>query len=176
MDGQETNGPSRFPAISAEGRLIVFQSDASNLVSNDTSTTDVFSLDRDSGAIERLTDGDGPSTMPAISAVNAVVAFQSSATDLVAADSNNRSDVFVWGKPLLPPPTATPSCDGGGDANDDGRTNSLDALAMLQFAAGLVTTLPNLDAADVNDDGSITSIDAALTLQYTAGLIECLPP
>lgn len=176
MAGEEANGASSLPVISADGRFVAFQSSGSNLVPDDTSTTDIFLLDRYTGVIERLTNGDGASLTSAISAEHAVVAFQSTASDLVPNDSNMRSDVFVWGKSLVPPPTPTPDCSGGGDANDDGTTNSLDALAMLQYAAGLVTMLPDLEAADVNDDGLITSIDAALTLQFSAGLLLCLPP
>lgn len=169
MDGQETNGSSRFPVISADGRFVAFQSDASNLVSNDTSTTDIFLLDRESGALERLTDGDGPSSVPALSAVNAVVAFQSNATDLVANDSNMRSDVFAWGKSLLPP-VAT------GDVDCNGRVTSIDAALVLQFGASLISDLACPQVADVNGSGSVNSIDAALILQLVAGLLGSLPP
>ncbi len=42
-NGTEANGPSSHPSISANGRVIAFQSDANNLVANDTNaTTDVF--------------------------------------------------------------------------------------------------------------------------------------
>ena len=64
-----------------------------------------------------------------------------------------------------PTPTSTP-----GDADGDGRLTSLDALVILQYDAGLLTSLPSLEIADVNQDGSITSIDAALILQAVAGL------
>ena len=42
-DGAQANGPSAGSAISADGRWITFQSEATNLVANDTNnTTDVF--------------------------------------------------------------------------------------------------------------------------------------
>jgi len=62
-----------------------------------------------------------------------------------------------------------------GDANCDGRVNSLDALALLQFAASLLKELPCGRYADVNDDGVANALDAALVLQYDAGIIDSLP-
>lgn len=47
-----------------------------------------------------------------------------------------------------------------GDVNMDGRVNSLDALMILQFKAGVIDTLPNMVAADYNEDESINSLDA----------------
>jgi uncharacterized repeat protein (TIGR01451 family) len=40
---QATGGPSRFPSISADGRYVAFQSEATNLVANDTNSLwDIF--------------------------------------------------------------------------------------------------------------------------------------
>ena len=55
-----------------------------------------------------------------------------------------------------------------GDADCNGDVNSIDALLILQFDAGLMSTLPCQDAADVNKDGQTNSIDAALVLQYVS--------
>ena len=63
-----------------------------------------------------------------------------------------------------------------GDANCDGRVNSIDAAFVLQLEAALVASLPCEGAADASDDGVVNSIDAALILQFTAGLIPGLPP
>jgi hypothetical protein len=59
-----------------------------------------------------------------------------------------------------------------GDVNCDGRVNSLDALAVLQFSAGLLEEVVCPANADVNDDGVINTLDAALILQFSAGLID----
>src|SRR5688572_15904465 len=49
--GVEANRSSLSPSISADGRYIVFASDASNLVSGDTNLfTDIFLRDRDTDA------------------------------------------------------------------------------------------------------------------------------
>jgi len=67
-----------------------------------------------------------------------------------------------------PPVTPTPT---GlvGDANKDGQVNPIDAVIVLQYSAGLISSInPN---ADANHDGRINAIDAALVLQYAAGLL-----
>lgn len=62
-----------------------------------------------------------------------------------------------------------------GDVNCDGFTNSVDALSILQLAAGILPSLSCHTAADVNNDGTIGPIDAALILQCVAGLFPCDP-
>ena len=84
------NGNSSLPAISADGRHVVFVSEASNLlVGDDNSTSDVFLYDRETGAlswVSRAADGQsagGESTSPVISGDGRFVAFQSDAANLV---------------------------------------------------------------------------------------------
>jgi hypothetical protein len=73
-------------------------------------------------------------------------------------------------------PTATPTptpVELIGDVNKDGRVDAVDAALVLQYSAGLITSInPN---ADVNLNGQINSIDAQLILQFVAGLINHLP-
>lgn len=92
------------------------------------------------------------------------------------------SEMPVSPTPTVPEPpeetdTATPTQEPmrNGDLNKDGRTNSLDALLVLQFAAGTLEALPNGPNADVNGDGSVDPIDSALMLQLDAGFIGRLP-
>jgi exo-beta-1,3-glucanase (GH17 family) len=63
-----------------------------------------------------------------------------------------------------------------GDANCDGQITSVDAVWILQFAAGLLTSLPCQEEADTNLDGAVTSLDAVLVLQFVAGRLPNLPP
>ena len=60
------NDWSRMPDISADGRFVTFDSQASNLVPGDTNGFyDVFVWDRDTGATTRITDGNDESEMRA---------------------------------------------------------------------------------------------------------------
>jgi Tol biopolymer transport system component len=101
-DGTQANSDSEYPAISADGRYVAFQSRASNLVPGDTNhRRDVFLRDPQSGTTERLSvaahgrQTNGRSTHPVISADGRYVAFQSGASNLVPGDTNDRADVFV---------------------------------------------------------------------------------
>ena len=114
------NGNSSLPAISADGRHVVFVSEASNLlVGDDNSTSDVFLYDRETGAlswVSRAADGQsagGESTSPVISGDGRFVAFQSDAANLVCTrrpgcaalagdfdDINLVWDVFVLDREL----------------------------------------------------------------------------
>ena len=85
----------RYPALSADGRIVAFQSDASNLVANDTNgAMDVFVHDRQSGTTERVSvnssgaEKSGASDFPALSSDGRLVVFESTATNLVAGDTN----------------------------------------------------------------------------------------
>lgn len=108
QDGSGAAGA--FQGMSADGRFVVFTSDASNLVLGDTNgTTDVFVRDRLTGTTRRASvsslgdQGNGASGTfvgyspgwPAISADGRYVAFASLASNLVPADTNNTPDVFV---------------------------------------------------------------------------------
>jgi len=111
--GESANGPSQFPGISDEGRFVVFQSAASNLVDGDTNgKTDVFVVDTTNGSIDRVSltstgeESNGDSNSPAISADGSTVVFQSDATNLVPDDTNGFTDCFAAVNPLASPPGA----------------------------------------------------------------------
>jgi Tol biopolymer transport system component len=90
-------------SISADGRYVAFESDADNLVNNDTNgCRDVFVRDLVTGSnflvsvdIFGLGSGNGVSYEPSISADGRYVLFTSSATNLVTGDINGAPDVFV---------------------------------------------------------------------------------
>ena len=100
--GNPGAGESRAPALSNNGVFVTFSSDASNLVVGDTNGfTDVFLRDlvTDSTTIVSTALGggiaDGPSGDPSITASGHLIAFSSSATNIIAADTNSAADVFV---------------------------------------------------------------------------------
>ncbi|MEX2158098.1 MAG: hypothetical protein WEB04_01710 [Dehalococcoidia bacterium] len=63
-----------------------------------------------------------------------------------------------------------------GDANCDVLVNSVDALLVLQYNAGLITGLPCIGGADADGSGGVDSVDATLILQYHGSLVRRLPP
>jgi len=96
------NDFSNFPVLSASGRLVAFESAASDLVANNTNgagdvfvrdlwtrTTTLVSINRTG------TGGNDFSNFPVFSADGRLVAFTSYASDLVAHDTNGTTDVFV---------------------------------------------------------------------------------
>jgi Tol biopolymer transport system component len=90
-EGTEGNDGSDMASISADGRYIAFDSEASDLVSDDTNeSTDVFVHDQQTGETERVsvgsdgTQGDGLSYYPSISADGRFIAFTSGATNLTS--------------------------------------------------------------------------------------------
>lgn len=103
--GKEANGNSYtyFPSVSYDGRFIAFLSIASNLVLDDTNNDwDVFVHDRDKKTTKRVSigtdgeDGNGPSLHAVISGDGQMIAFNSRASNLVADDTNNADDVFLY--------------------------------------------------------------------------------
>lgn len=98
LDGVAANGPSLFPSISADGRYVAFQSQASNLVPGDTNgASDIFVRDLIAEVTIRpcAIEGNRFSFSPALSADGRVVSFASAATNLVPGDTNGFVDIFV---------------------------------------------------------------------------------
>ena len=100
--GEQGNGNSESPSMSADGRFIAFRSSANNLVIDDTNDkSDIFVHDRNTGVTERVSlsstgiQGDRASWAPSISVDGRFVAFHSNATNLVIGDTNTIVDTFV---------------------------------------------------------------------------------
>ncbi|MBL8398610.1 MAG: PD40 domain-containing protein, partial [Candidatus Accumulibacter sp.] len=106
--GGEANGYSYSIQFSADGRYMLFTSDASNLVAGDSNGTwDIFVKDLQNGAIRCVsTDvagvhGNGYSTAARFSADGRYVLFDSTASNLVPGDSNNAWDIFRVANPFV---------------------------------------------------------------------------
>lgn len=100
--GNQSAGAATDAAISADGRFVVFESAAADLVAGDTNgVSDIFVRDRTSATTTRVSvtaagaQATGASTAAAISPSGAWVAFASTAPNLVSGDSNAVADVFV---------------------------------------------------------------------------------
>lgn len=101
--GTQGNGPSYYPSLSWDGRLVAFYSLASNLVPADlNSASDAFVVDRTTGTVTRAsvdTSGsegnDGSYYRPFISSDGQSLAFSSLASNLAPDDRNGGLDVFL---------------------------------------------------------------------------------
>ncbi len=97
------NKDSDSPVLSADGSVIAFRSDASNLVSADSNGySDVFARNLLTGTMHLVSlnsagtgSGSGTSDSPAMSADGSVVAFRSSAKDLCGLNANNKYEAYV---------------------------------------------------------------------------------
>ncbi len=141
MTGAPGNGNSFKPVISADGRFVVFYSDADNLVLGDTNgAQDVFLHELSSGLTRRFSiDGQGKpgeanSVTPSISGDGRFVVFQSLAGRLAPDDKPAPYDIFVhdtWNG------TTRRAADGNSAAPDisqDGRVIAYSSISAKQIA------------------------------------------
>jgi Tol biopolymer transport system component len=180
VDGSEANNGSDRPSLSADGRFVAFESDASNLVSGDTNgVRDIFVFDRATGQTtrENLAPGGAQandfSFAPVSDATGRHVAFRSSATNLIAGGTQSfTSHVYVRDRQDGTTVIADASSAGGvGDGaaleyaiSADGRFVAFSSLAQ------------NLDASDVNQCADVfvrdLSSGATERVKLTAGGVE----
>jgi len=100
--GNEANGSSFSPRISADGRFVAFVSVATNLARDANGTVeDIFVRDLQGGTTTLASvsssgvQGNSVSTIPVLSPDGRFVAFTSFAQNLVAGDTNASWDVFL---------------------------------------------------------------------------------
>ena len=101
LSGEGALDYSYWPSANADGRYVAFYSKASNLVPGDTNDReDVFRKDLVTGGIVRCSvsssgeEGNGDSSGPSISSDGRYVVFNSTSSNLVPGDQNDRIDVF----------------------------------------------------------------------------------
>jgi Tol biopolymer transport system component len=163
--GVQGNGFCSNPALSDDGRFVVFESYANNLVPGDTNGYfDVFVRDRRKRTTERVsvaTDGsqaNEDSYYTAISNDGRIVAFASDASNLVAADTNARTDIFV--RDRWAAATERVSISGSGaQANFGSFAPSLSADGNL---VAFYSAASNLVAGDTNGAGDLFVRDRQL--------------
>lgn len=153
--GEPANDHSADVAVSANGRHVVFQSAASNLVEDDTNgVVDAFLRDRRRGVTERVSvssageEGNGESAQAAVSADGRFVAFQSSATNLVERDTNGAVDVFI--RDRREDTTARVSVSTSG-AQGDGRSSDPAVSSNARFVT-FVSAATDLAPRDTNGE------------------------
>lgn len=159
--GVQGNGTSGYvPAISSDGMIVAFASKASNLVSGDTNGSgDIFVRDRAAGITQRASvDSTGKqansgSFVASLSADGMVVGFESSASNLVAGDSNGHWDVFVHdrvGGATERISVSSSGSGGNGDSYSRGR-NPLSSDGSVMSFGSLATNLVSSDTNGYQD-------------------------
>jgi len=176
--GVQGDHDSYFSALSMDGRLVAFYSEASNLVAGDTNgVEDVFVRDRVSQTTIRVSvdsagvQADGDSEFPVFSGDGRFVAFHSLATNLVPGDTNGTWDVFVHD--LQTGATERVSVDSSGvGASGESTVAALSAdgrfVAFTNFGNLLVPGDTN-DSPDVFLRDRLTGTTTRISLTYSGG-------
>lgn len=161
--GAQAFGSSQSASVSADGRYVAFSSDASGLVPGDTNDVrDVFVHDRVTGITGRVNlssigeQANGASAGilaggPRISGDGRYVAFSSEASNLVAADGNGASDVFVRDRVAGTTERASIAT-GGAEAHGESVTPSISADGRYATFTSLAS---DLVPGDDNNDRDV---------------------
>jgi hypothetical protein len=169
--GELANAISDIPAISGNGRRVVFRSKASNLnAENHHNAFDLYVHDRLTGTTELVNQTEWGelanewSDSPSISFDGRFIGFASLADNLIQSDSNENWDIFihdqVTGHIRLASQTSSGDQANGGSAKpilaDNGRDliyetsasnilqdeNSVSAIVLYQRVLGVTTVIP----------------------------------
>jgi hypothetical protein len=155
----QATGSSDTAAISADGKVVAFASDADNLSEDDSNGfTDIYVYSLDSEQLELISrahdggSGNNRSFSPAISADGRLVAFVSLANDLVAVagDSNAASDIFLYDRRdgTMTRVNLAPS---GAQANNHSNSVDISADGNLLVFSSLADNLVDGDTNDAYD-------------------------
>jgi|GEM_PF-6600436 len=176
---KEGNGTSSEPVVSDNGRYVAFLSRASNLVNGDKPKVEsgflkgfifdqVYVYDRQQDTIKRISVNrknqgeDDSSGNPSISHDGRYIAFESSASNLVPGDDNEKNDIFVYDLKLNKIKRITVGLNELKDQDGDSTNPSLSGdgqwVAFTSRAKNLIredkSYWPDVFVASVNDDGS----------------------
>ena len=162
MDTAVGNKQSNAAGIDSAGRYVVFFSDSTNLVPDDTNGQgDIFVRDLQNSVTSLVSvawngsQGNSASYSPAISRDGLYVAYASDATNLVQNDTNGMTDIFLYG-PLFE--ASVPF-------------DMADAEKALRIAGGLYNpTEAAYVRCNVDPDTGVTFADAVNIARKVAGV------
>ena len=174
--GEQANGSSASASLSSDGRYVLFQSSATNLigVGNDTNgATDIFLHDRQTGATSRVSvssvgaQANDDSFSPRLSSDGRYAVFSSDASNLVPSDGNGASDVFVRDLQLAQTSRISVA-DLGVEANE---SSFAAAIASGGRYVVFSSDASNLVAGDTNDETDVFRHDrtTGLTIRVSVG-------
>ena len=162
--GEEANGPSITPSMSADGRCVAFASGATNLLPvpgpgapDENNTLDIYVACEGVVTCRASVNSDGEeadamSFLPALNGDGTIVAFKSDATNLVPDDRNQKADVFVHSCTTGETVRASVG-DEGQEANDNSIPPSISGegrfVAFGSFASNLIFGVNTLGFSQV---------------------------
>jgi len=136
----DEKNPQARPAISDDGRFVVFESTGYTLVENDTNNkSDIFLRDRELQTTVRISNGingeqaNGDSATPQMTGDGRFIVFGSTATNLVTNDSNNFKDIFIYDTINKSTERITQTKDGVGYNDNSGVANISDDGRYIVF-------------------------------------------
>lgn len=156
-DGTKGDNNSANASLAGDGSAVAFDSFAANLDEADTDAlADVYVKDLTSGSLALASTsaggdkGDGSSISPSLSGDGTLVAFASASTNLVGADTDETSDIFV--KDLATGAVTLASTGGLGKGNGDSSEASISADGTR---VAFTSSSTNLDPADTESDADV---------------------
>ena len=170
--GNLGNSGSEGASISADGRFVVFESYASNLVPGDTnSNSDIFVRDTLTNTTTRAVEiasnpafGSIFSDPFSISADGRFVAFSSRASNFVPGDTNSSYDIFV--RDTLTNTTTRVSVDSAGNQGDRG--SNLASMSadgrFVAFDSNSFNIVPGINIYDVFVRDTLTNTTARVSV------------
>jgi Tol biopolymer transport system component len=160
VSADQANGASAHPDISSDGRYVVFDTAATNLVPADANgeISDVVRFDATDGSLTLVSrrgvagaQGNGDSFAPSISKTGGSVSFISQATNLISNDTNGKADAYV--RDVDAGSTTRVSTDSSGK-----QANNATYAAVVAPGAGWVafsSIASNLVSGDTNHDRDV---------------------
>lgn len=149
-DGTVGDGNSDSPAVTADGRFVVFRSASTNLVSGDSSWQ-VYLKDVSTGGIRILSanssglQGNEASFAPSISCDGGVVAFESGATNLISGEAEGGLFVDVLAEGNNDLTNVTLGANGGSSSTTSAVSCDGNDVAFSSAASNLVSVNTNGD-------------------------------
>jgi hypothetical protein len=161
------------PKISADGRYVLFDSDATDLLGGGLNgrTVDVFRKDVVTGLVTLVSQGrdgsgaGGDSTADSMSADGNVAVFTSNASNLVLGDGNGTSDVFARNLTTAGTTTASTHPDGSGLAGPSSQgAISADGRFVAFSSVETPSTQPRIYRRDLAT-GALLEVTSGINLR-----------
>ena len=159
------NARSVAPSISANGRIVAFQSRATDLTTQGAARGNIYVRDQNSGLTTLVSlggtggGGNGDSQFPAVSGNGRFVAFQSTASDLTASDPDGRSDILV--RDLVTRTTTLASVNAAGPGGGNGESYAASMSGSGRLVA-FMSGASDLVAGDSNNSDDVLVRDLKL--------------